>query len=451
MNNWFEMSWKPLLIVFLILANGFFVAAEFAIIKVRITELKLLLKTKDWRLPLALKIVQNPTLFLSATQIGITLSSLGLGWIAEPAMAGWIKALLFRLGISHDITLNSLSYLFALCLITFLSIALGELAPKFLALQYARKIILFTSPILTISSILFYPAISILNISANWALKLLGFEPPKTTGRFGQSISMDELQQIIMHSAHAHPFDELINRIMIKALRLKNTTAQQVMIPKDRVVVLWLNQPIQENLKIAQRSGYSRFPVCEGSIDNLVGMVLLQELLWQYITLGEQTKLSSILRPALIFSPSTPLPVMLEKFRKARTHLAIVKDKNEKVIGLVSFEDVLEELVGDIRDEFDIEKGPIYELTKEYAVVDGDLPLRDLANETNWPLPTDTTQTVSEWCFDKIKRQPKKAEMFSIDGFNIVVEEVSPQKIKRVKLIRIQEPTEEESFFEEGH
>ncbi|WP_244228521.1 hemolysin family protein [Methylacidiphilum sp. Yel] len=445
------MSWKPLLIVFLILANGFFVAAEFAIIKVRITELKLLLKTKDWRLPLALKIVQNPTLFLSATQIGITLSSLGLGWIAEPAMAGWIKALLFRLGISHDITLNSLSYLFALCLITFLSIALGELAPKFLALQYARKIILFTSPILTISSILFYPAISILNISANWALKLLGFESPKTTGRFGQSISMDELQQIIMHSAHAHPFDELINRIMIKALRLKNTTAQQVMVPKDRVVVLWLNQPIQENLKIAQRSGYSRFPVCEGSIDNLVGMVLLQELLWQYITLGEQTKLSSLLRPALIFYPSTPLPVMLEKFRKARTHLAIVKDKNEKVIGLVSFEDVLEELVGDIRDEFDIEKGPIYELTKEYAVVDGDLPLRDLANETNWPLPTDTTQTVSEWCFDKIKRQPKKAEMFSIDGFNIVVEEVSPQKIKRVKLIRIQEPTEEESFFEEGH
>ncbi|TFE70617.1 hemolysin family protein [Methylacidiphilum caldifontis] len=448
MHNWFEISWKPVLIILLILANGFFVAAEFAIVKVRITELKPLLKAKDWRLPLALKIVQNPPLFLSATQIGITLSSLGLGWIAEPTVAGWIKELLLRTGLSHELTVNSLSYFFALCLITFFSIALGELAPKFLALQYARRIILFTSPILSLTFLLFYPAIALLNISANLALRLLGFEPPKSPTRFGQGISMEELQQIIMHSPHAHPFDELINSIMIKALRLKNTTAQQVMIPKERVVVLWLNESIQENLKIAQRSGYSRFPVCDKTIDNLVGMVLLQELLWQYIALGDQTKLSAIIRPALIFSFSTPLPVMLEKFRKARTHLAIVKDKNEKVIGLVSFEDVLEELVGDIRDEFDIEKGPIYELSKDYAIVDGDLPLRDLVNETNWPLPTDTTQTVSEWCFEQIKRQPKKAELFSIDGFQIVVEDVSPQKIRRVKLIKIPKPTEEENFFE---
>lgn len=450
MHDWLEISWKPLLIVFLILANGFFVAAEFAIVKVRITELKLLLKSKDWRLPLALKIVQNPPLFLSATQLGITLSSLGLGWIAEPTVAGWIKVLFLKIGLSHPLTLNSLSYFLALCLITFFSIALGELAPKFLALQYARRIILFSSPILSLIFLLFYPAIAILNGSANFALKLLGFELPESSARFGQGVSMEELQQIILHSSHAHPFDELINSIMIKALRLKKTTAEQVMIPKERVVVLWLNEPIQENLKIAQKSGYSRFPVCDREIDNIVGMVLLQELLWQYIALGDQTKLSALLRPALIFTPSTPLPVMLEKFRKARTHLAIVKDKNEKVIGVVSFEDVLEELVGDIRDEFDIEKGPIYELSKDYAIVDGDLPVRDLANETNWPLPTDTTQTVSEWCFEKIKRQPKKAELFTIDGFQIVVEDVSPQKIRRVKLIRIHKPAEEEIFFE-GH
>jgi CBS domain containing-hemolysin-like protein len=256
-----------------------------------------------------------------------------------------------------------------------------------------------------------------------------------------------------MNSRHVHPSDDLVNKIMLKAIRLKETTAEQVMIPRDQVVVLWKNQTLAENMAVAQKSGYSRLPFCGDTRDQVLGVIHIKELLWQLQVLGDQTNLSAIVRPILTFMPKTRLPAMLELFRKSRNHLALVLDVDEKMIGLVSFEDVLEELVGDIRDEFDIEKGPFYERSKDAVLVDADLPLRDLASETSWPLPTQTTDTVEKWALGHWGHVPHTGDQIDIEGFQLVATEVSVRRIRRVRIVRKEPPAPEgeEAAVEEEH
>jgi CBS domain containing-hemolysin-like protein len=226
-----------------------------------------------------------------------------------------------------------------------------------------------------------------------------------------------------------------VNKIMLKALRLKETTAEQVMLPREQVVVLWRDKSLAENMSIAQKSGYSRLPYCGDTQDQVLGVIHVKELLWQHQVLGPQTNLDAIVRPILTFLAKTRLPSMLELFRKSRNHLALVLDADEKMMGLVSFEDVLEELVGDIRDEFDIEKGPFFERSKDAVLVDTDLPLRDLAVETGWPLPTQTTETVEKWALRHWGRVPHPGDKLPIDGFELIATEVTLRRIRRVRVI----------------
>jgi CBS domain containing-hemolysin-like protein len=193
-------------------------------------------------------------------------------------------------------------------------------------------------------------------------------------------------------------------------------------------------------MTIAQKSGYSRLPYCGDSPDHILGVIHVKELLWQFQVLGSQTRLSDIVRPVLTFLAKTRLPAMLELFRKSRNHLALVLDADERMIGLVSFEDVLEELVGDIRDEFDIEKGPFYERSADVVLVDADLPLRDLATETNWPLPTQTTDTVEKWALRQWGRVPHTGDQLALEGFQLIATEVTLRRIRRLRILRKPEP-----------
>jgi len=288
------------------------------------------------------------------------------------------------------------------------------------------------------------PFIWVLRTAANLILRILGTTPARDEHGF----TPEELRDVLLTSTHEHPSDVLINQIMIKALRLKETTAEQVMVPRDHVTVLQANATLQENLAVVQRSGYSRLPVCGEDGSRIIGVVLVTELLWQYQALGAQTTLEPLIRPVLTFLPKTKLPTMLELFRKSRSHLAIVVDTRDRLLGLVSFEDVLEELVGDIRDEFDIEKGPFYELSENVVLVDAGIAVRDLANETGWPLPTETTQTVRQWAIERYGRPPAKREQVDADGFRLIAEEVGGQGLRRLRLLRLKQetPSEEEEI-----
>lgn len=439
-SEWWSFLGDITLVLLLVATNGLFVATEFAFVKIRASQLKSMRKAgkKDLRLQFALQVSGNLDRYLSATQLGITLTSLALGWVGEPVIAHFLELALTACGFTPDITFLRyavtpiLSIVVAFISITFLHIVLGELVPKYFAIKRPRSVVLWLAGPLIFFYKAAYPFIWLLSRSANLILTLLGIRANKNEHGF----NLDELQYVLANSSHPHPSDELVNKIMLKAIRLKETTAEHVMIPKEAVIVLWRDKTLAENMNIAQKSGYSRLPLCGKSEDEVLGVIHVKELLWQYQVLGTNTDIKTIIRPILSFMPKTRLPAMLELFRRSRNHLASVIDKDEKMIGIVAFEDVLEELVGDIRDEFDIEKGPFYERTQDSALVDSDLPLRDLASEMSWPLPTDTTDTVEKWALRHFKQTPINGQTIEADGIIITAEQVSARRIRRLRLIR---------------
>jgi len=435
LSTWLDFPAHALLIAGLIVANAFFVATEFAFVKIRESQLKAMRVKgkKDWRLGLALRITKHLDRYLSATQLGITLTSLGLGWVGEPFVEAAIAGPLADVGIVSKAYIVPIAYGLAFAIITFLEIVFGELVPKYFAIRRPKPVALWMAIPLTVFYYIAYPFIWVLNRTANRLLMWMGIPPTK---EFDHGFNQEELQYVLMNSRHVHPSDDLVNKIMLKALRLKETTAEQVMLPREQVVVLWRDKTLAENMAIAQKSGYSRLPLCGDTQDQVLGVIHVKEMLWQFQVLGAQTNLTAIVRPILTFLARTRLPAMLELFRKSRNHLALVLDADEKLMGLVSFEDVLEELVGDIRDEFDIEKGPFYERSKEAVLVDADLPLRDLASETGWPISTQTIETVEKWALRQWGRVPHPGDSLEIEGFQLIATEVNLRRIRRLRVIR---------------
>lgn len=431
---WFDLGWQLFVILLLVCANGFFVAAEFAIVKIRASQLKLLLKNGDWRVPLALRAVNNLDACLSATQLGITLASLGLGWIGEPFLAQWLDPIFREWGIESEKLRHSLTFGVAFSTITFLHIVFGELAPKSLAIQRPRGVSLWVSGPLIAFYYLFFPFIYVLNGTANFFLRLAGLQPASESEHV---FSPDELEYVLSHSRHAHRSDSLINKIMLRSLRLRDVTAQQVMLPRDQVIALWSDKTMAENLRIAQSTGHSRYPVCDGSLDNVQGMVLVKEWLWQAQALGPDAPFQPLIRPVLTFFKKTSLPSMIELFRSSRSHLAVVLDENEVMVGIVTFEDALEEIVGEIRDELDIERGPIFEHTDHSIVVDASLPIREVRAETGWNFDFQPRETVERWILRQLQHPPKANEEFRLGEYLITALQTHASGIRRVRLTRL--------------
>lgn len=442
--NFFELGWQLLVILLLVLANGFFVAAEFAIVKIRASQLKPLLKTGDWRVPIALRAVNNLDACLSATQLGITLASLGLGWLGEPFLAQWLNPLFQLLGVESETARHSLSVGIGFSIITFLHIVLGELAPKSLAIQRPKGVSLWVSGPLMVFYYCLFPFIYVLNATANFSLRLAGLQPASE----GEHVfSADELEYVLSHSRHVHRSDAMINKIMIRSLRLRDVTAQQVMLPRDKVVALWSDKEVTENLRIAQASAHSRYPVCEGSLDNVIGMVLIKEWLWQTHALGVDASFQPLIRPVLTFFALTPLPSMIELFRTSRSHLAVVFDAENNMAGIVTFEDVLEEIVGEIRDELDIERGPIFEHTENSIVIDASLPVRELRAETGWNFDFQPRETVERWVLRHLEIVPPLNEGTRLGEYMVTALQRHANGLRRVRITRLS-PEELEALEE---
>jgi CBS domain containing-hemolysin-like protein len=422
-----------LVVLVLVAANGFFVAAEFALVKIRTSQLRPLAKTGGWRVKFALKATDNLDSALSATQLGITLASLGLGAVGDPLVARQLAPLLASLGITDPTVVHSISFAVAFILITFLHIVFGEQAPKMLAIQHAKPTTLWTAAPLMIFRTVFYPFIWLLNESANKLLKWAGLA---AASEGEHSFSTEELEFVFSNARHSHPGDALINRLMVRSVRLRQVTAQQVMRPRDQIVALWLDRPLNENMRIAQVAGFSRFPVCRGSLDDVEGIVLVREWLWQINALGPDAAFEPLMRPVLTFTLKTPIHTMIELFRTSRTHLAIVLDNDQKTAGIASFEDVLEEIVGDIRDEFDLGRGPVFEHTENAIVVSGLFSMRELQAETGWAFEWQPRESVAAWA-ERNRGQPlKRGESFTIGEYRVTPVDVSAERVRRLRVER---------------
>lgn len=418
----------------MVAANGFFVAAEFALVKVRASQLLLLKDTGGWRVKFALRAVNHLDVALSATQLGITLASLGLGWVGKPIIAARLEPVLSYFGFADPVTVSTASFALAFGAITFLHIVFGELAPKSFAIQRPQRTSLLVSAPLLIFYYLLFPAIWGLNQTANAFLRWTGLGPGGGEGDHG--FSPAEFEYLLGRARHAHPGDALVNRLMLSALRLREVTARQVMRPRSEIGALWLGKPHQDNLAIARAAGHSRFLVCGESLDEVRGVLLVREWLWRMQGATPDVSFESLIRPVLVFSEATLVHEMIAKFRVSRSHLAIVRNNLGMLVGLATFEDVLEEIVGSIHDESDTERGPIHEQSDGSIVVNATIPLRELQAETGWTFDGRPKETVGAWIERRCECPLIPGEELDIDDFRISVLKILPGTPKRLRMER---------------
>lgn len=428
-----QIIFEIAVVIALVAANGFFVAAEFALVKVRTSQLYPLEKDGGISVRSAIKATEHLDAVLSATQLGITLSSLALGWVGEPFIAHRFAPLLNWLGIKEPMVVAAI---IAFAVITFMHIVFGELAPKSVAIQYPKRTSTLVALPLMIFYKLLYPFIAALNGTANFFLRRAGIHP---AGEGAHGFSPEEMEYVLSHSRHSHLADEVVNKIMLRSLRMRDTRVSEIMLPRDEINALWLNAKSEENLRIAQQTGHSRYPVFDGDLDKPVGILMMREWLWQMQLLGEETPIEPLLRDMLTFPPEMPIVDVLERLRSSQNHLALVVNDEGRTLGLVSFEDLLEEIVGDIRDEFDTDQKEIFEQTPDSIVVAGTLSMHELEAETGWVLEWEgnSTQTVAEWIkFEHGHRLPRRGEKFMIGDYEILPLETPAGSLKRVALKR---------------
>jgi CBS domain containing-hemolysin-like protein len=344
----------------LVFLNGFFVAAEFAIVKVRASQLELKIQSGNRFAVLAKNITSHLDSYLAATQLGITLASLGLGWIGEPVVSVLIENLFHLLGIeisadtAHDIALPV-----AFAIITILHIVFGELAPKSIAIQRSEKTTLIIAYPLQLFYIIFKPFILVLNGIANVILKVLGVSAVHGT----EVHSSDELKYLVQQSQETGTI-EIENYSIIKnAFDFSERTARQIMIPRTRVLAISVNDFTEEMLEKVIEENYSRIPCYEDNVDNIIGVVYLKDILMK-MRKNEIIAIREIMRPVMIIPETKHIGPLLKDFQARHQQIAIVVDEYGSTKGIITMEDILEELVGQIQDEYDIET-PVVEKTAD--------------------------------------------------------------------------------------
>ncbi len=336
-------------ILLLVFANGFFVAAEFAIVKVRSSQIATQLKIGHRRALLAMNIVDHLDAYLSATQLGITLTSLGLGWVGEPLLADMIVGPLSVMGVVSDQAVHAIAFGISFAILTFLHIVLGELAPKSLAIQYPETTTLVISFPLQVFYRVFRPAIWVLNTTANAFLHLLGISPSKASELFH---SAEELQLIVAEGAKTGVLNKTEQELISSIFEFSATTAREIMVPRPDMIAIEHATPREEIIRIVTEEGYSRMPVFHESIDNIIGIIHTKDLI-SLLEHRDLIVLDDIIRPAHFVPETTKISQLLREMQQRKLSMAIVIDEFGGTQGIITMEDILEEIVGEIHDEYD--------------------------------------------------------------------------------------------------
>ena len=364
-----------LLALALVAANAFFVATELAIVRVRETRVEELVSRGAKRALATQGVLKNLNAYLSACQLGITLASLGLGWVGEPAFAHLLEPLFAGLGGAAHFAAHSLALTFSFALITFLHVVLGEQVPKTLAIDRAEGVALLASWPIRLFHRTFYPFIWVLNGAAILAVRLMGLEPVPEESR---AHTEEELRLILGLSHKSGVLSEAHADLIENALDFADRTVRQIMVPRGDIVFLDVNRSFDENLAMARKAGHTRYPLCDGDVDRVVGVLHIKDLFLSAPTGSGATDLKSLAREPLIVPESLEAQRLLAIFQKQRVHLGIVIDEYGGTSGIVTLEDVLEELTGEIQDEFDQEAPLVHALDDGRLSVDAALPLDEM-------------------------------------------------------------------------
>jgi CBS domain containing-hemolysin-like protein len=422
----------------LVLLNGFFVAAELALVKIRDTQLDTLVLKGHRRAKIARQLTRNLDAAISATQLGITLASLGLGVLVEPVFHALLAPIYSWLNVESVTVQHTVSILIGFFTNTFLLIVVGELAPKAIAIRKTLQVALWTAQPLVWFGRIAYPFIWLLNHSAQWLLGQLGVASARETD---WTHSEEELRLLFMASQKQTAATHLGRDIVLNALDLRRRIAREVLRPRKEIVALDTEASISECLDLAEKTRYSRFPLCEaGDLDKTLGVVHLKDLYAMRTKARTGADLFSVCRK-LIYVPETArLEKLLQLFLDRKLHFAIVVDEYGGTVGMVTLENILEELVGQIQDEFDQEKPLLVKKDERTWEVDGTLPLHDLADVIGESLSEEGITTTSGLVTHRLGGFPNEGDTLSLGAFELRVQQMDGARVSRLKLTRRADP-----------
>jgi CBS domain containing-hemolysin-like protein len=428
-------------VVFLVLLNGFFVAAEFSLVSVRQTRVIELVEQGNVSAKDVQKALENPDRVIAATQLGITLASLGLGWIGEPALSHFIEPVVelfpidFQPGISH-----SLSAGLAFAIITFLHVVVGELAPKSIALQNPEGTSLAVARPTLWSERLFKPFIWVLNGTGNALLRVIGVQPAS-----GHELvhSVAELKMLVTASTEGGVVELHESELLHAVFEFGDLLVRQVMIPRTEIIAVEADLPLEEIIPLISESTYTKFPVYDDDLDNILGIIHVKDLLsrMQEADWQESTARSLVREPVYV-PETTRVSALLHQFRESRQHIAIVLDEFGGTGGLVSLEDLVEEIVGEVSDPFDRCTPEIEPQPNGSFMVEGLTLIEDVNNHLGLNLSDPAYDTIAGYTLGRMGRIPKVNDSIECENVSIQVEAMDGMRIDRLKLTRQpEEPT----------
>ncbi|SDT08041.1 hemolysin family protein [Pseudomonas oryzae] len=419
----------------LVLLNGFFVAAEFAMVKLRATRVETIAAAAGWRGRILRTVHGQLDAYLSACQLGITLASLGLGWVGEPAFAHLLEPLLGYFGIASPALVHAIAFFTAFFIISYLHIVVGELAPKSWAIRRPELLSLWTAAPLYAFYWLMYPAIWLLNASANAILRIAGQGEPGP--HHEHHYSREELK-LILHSSRARDPSDQDMRVLASAVELGELEVVDWANSREDLVCLEADASLEEILAEIRRHKFSRYPVLDAE-QQFVGVLHIKDLLLALPGPGQTAALDlhALLRPIERVSRHMPLSRLLEQFRQGGAHFALVEEADGKVVGFLTMEDVLEVLVGDIQDEHRKTERGLLAYQPGKLLVRGDTPLFKIERLLEVDLDDVEAETLAGLIYDSLKRLPSEDETLETHGLRIIVKKMKGPKIVMAKVLRL--------------
>jgi putative hemolysin len=404
----------------LILANAFFVAAEYGLVTARRTRIIELQHQGNRRARDALRITADPPRFISAMQLGVTLSSLGIGALGEHALTRafdpWIA--------------TALAVTLAYLILTYLHVVIGELVPKQVALGHPEGTALRVSAPVRAFFTIFKPLIWVLQRSTEFVLRAFGQQPP---GAEDQVHSEAELRMLVSQSTEHGEIERQEQEMLYKVFDFADKEASDVMVPRPEVVALSIDLPPEQALEAVMDAPYTRYPVYRGDLDEIVGILHVRDLFHALRERGmEQVRIQDIVRPAHIVPETKDLAALLTEFRRTNQHMAVVVDEYGEMEGIVTLEDLLEEIVGEIEDEFDLPDESVEQVDEDTIRIDGTFPIDDFNERFHTELPQEDYHTVAGFVFGLLGRQPEVGDDISHDGMRFDVLEVEGSRINKI-------------------
>ena len=416
-----------LVVFFLVFLNGFFVATEFAMVKVRKSRIETLALQGNKRAKNTLIVVKDLNSYLSACQLGITLASLGLGWVGEPAVLRLLMPIfnLFHLPPSAE---HSIAFIIAFSIITGCHIVFGELVPKSLAIVSSEKIALSTAFPLILFYKVTYPVMWIFNHSTNWILKIFGLSQVDEH----ESVHTDEEIKLLIEESYKHGLvDKTELTLVDNIFDFSDKTVKEIMVPRTDIINIFIEDSFDDIISYTLNEQLTRYPVCKGNKDNVIGFIHIKDLYKQKIE-GNGQDIKNIIREIKLVPESMLISELLKIFKKEKVQVALIIDEYGGTAGLVTIEDILEEIVGEIQDEFDEEEDEIIKTEDNSYIVDGKVLIEDITELLYIKIEDENIDTIGGWAYIQLDSYPQVNDKFTYKNYEFIILKCDRKRINKL-------------------